>query len=115
MKYEKRRLPAITCPIAADQTAEIEVDFPFYIDEGWRLYTQLANCRKLNMLVAEVLPLLKAASLLTPNPTVEEIEKLLTDTPKMMIQYKETFMRQQKAIQERVHHDPRLGVRTFPR
>lgn len=117
MQYQRDRsvrVPTITFSIGGvtPAEAEVEIDFPTHRMEGWDLYTQIADCRRLYNLTERVLPLLKAATLLIPNEDVEALEALLKSQPKLANQRREQFMRQRQALQEHLH-DPK-GLRHKP-
>ena len=112
MAYQKNRnvrIPTITFSIAVDTPVEVEVDFPHHRMEGWILYSQIADCRRLYTLTEKLLPLLKATTLLVPNEDVAALEALLNSQPKLANQRREQFIRQRQALEERLH-DPK-GLR----
>ncbi len=113
--YPKVRIPTFICSLGHN-TAEVEVSFPVYLDEGWILYAQLLRSRKLYQLVDQVMPVLKGMALIDPDFDVTELEKLIQDIPIRARDYRENFFRQQRAIDEtRPTHDPRQGVRANPK
>ena len=107
------RIPTITFSIAVDTPVEVEVDFPHHRMEGWVLYSQIADCRRLYTLTERLLPLLKTTSLLVPNEDVAALEALLNSQPKLANQRREQFLRQRQALEER-QHDPK-GLRPKPK
>ena len=115
MAYQKNRnvrIPTITFSIAVDTPVEVEVDFPHHRMEGWVLYSQIADCRRLYTLTEKLLPLLKATTLLVPNEDVAALEALLNSQPKLANQRREQFLRQRQALEEHLH-DPK-GLRKNP-
>lgn len=116
MAYQRNRnvrIPTITFSIATDTPVEVEVDFPHHHTEGWLLYSQIADCRRLYNLTEKLLPLLKAVTLINPNEDVAALEALLNSQPKLANQRREQFMRQRQALEERLH-DPK-GLRVNPK
>lgn len=106
------RVPTIAFSIGLNEPVEVEVCFPPNRMEGWKLYSQLADARRLYNLTEKLLPLLKAVTLITPNEDVEALEALLNSQPQLMQQRYEQFMRQRQALEAHMH-DPK-GLRTKP-
>ena len=98
------RIPTITFSIAVDTPVEIEVDFPHHQMEGWVLYSQIADCRRLYTLTERLLPLLKATALLVPNEDVAALEALLKSQPALVKQRRDQFLRQQRILEEQQHN-----------
>lgn len=109
MAYQKNlnvRIPTITFSIGLGTPveAQVEVDFPRHRMEGWVLYSQIADCRRLYNLTERLLPLMKAATLLIPNEDVDALEALLKSQPKLTAQRRDQFLRQQRILEEQQHN-----------
>lgn len=94
------------------RSIEIDVPIPLNSTEGWKVFAILKAARRLHFLIAQCLPLLKAASLLEPNENVDALEEL------MGIIQRDTHASQQQFMQQRAHqqsmlHDPK-GIRPKP-
>lgn len=113
-RVRNARVPTITFSIGlgSPMVAQVEVEFPPHRMEGWVLYSQIADCRRLYNLTERLLPLMKAATLLIPNQDVETLEALLKSQPKLTAQRREQYLRQQRILEEQ-QHNPN-GVRKNP-
>lgn len=100
------RIPTITFSIGLGTPveAQVEVDFPRHRMEGWDLYSQIADCRRLYNLTERLLPLMKAATLLIPNEDVDALEALLKSQPTLSRQRRDQFLRQQRMLEEQQHN-----------
>ena len=76
------------------------------------VFAILKAARRLHFLTAQCLPLLKAASLLEPNESVEALEKLMDMIQQDVHNSQRTFM-QQRAYQQSIFHEPK-GIRLKP-
>lgn len=105
------RYPALFFSVDT-RPVEVELPIPMASDEGWQLYATLKASRRLAFLAEQVLPLLKAVSLLEYNGHVETLEKLLRDIPMEAKRAQEQFYHTRTSAQQ-VIHDPK-GLRPKP-
>ena len=105
------RYPALFFSVDT-RPVEVELPIPMSSDEGWQLYATLKHSRRLVFLVEQVLPLLKAVSLLEYNEHVDALEKLLRNIPVEAKQDQEMFYRRRTNAQNLIH-DPK-GLRPKP-
>lgn len=105
------RYPALFFSVDT-RPVEVELPIPMSSDEGWQLYATLKHSRRLAFLAEQVMPLLKAASLLEYNEHVESLEKLLNSIPTDAKREQELFYRRRTNAQQAIH-DPK-GIRPKP-
>ena len=105
------RYPALFFSVDT-RPVEVELPIPMSSDEGWQLYATLKHSRRLAFLAEQVLPLLKAASLLEYNEHVDALEKLLRNIPVEAKHDQEMFYRRRTNAQNLIH-DPK-GLRPKP-
>lgn len=105
------RYPAIFFSVDT-RPVEVEIPIPIGSDEGWQLYTTLKAARRLAFLAEQVMPLLKAASLLEYNEHVESLEKLLNSIPTDAKREQEQFYIRRTSLLHLIH-DPK-GIRARP-
>lgn len=105
------RYPALFFSVDT-RPVEVELPIPMSSDEGWYLYATLKQSRRLAFLAQQVLPLLKAASLLEYNEHVDALEQLLRNIPVEAKREQELFYRRRTNAQQ-VIHDPK-GLRPKP-
>jgi hypothetical protein len=105
MNKRSSRYPALFFSVEG-KPIEVELPFPLPSDEGWRLMATLKASRMLVNLVHQVMPLLKAASLLQPDENVADLERLLADIPQEAVRAKNQFY-SQRTNDQRILHDPR--------
>lgn len=105
------RYPALFFSV---DTRPVEVELPISMasDEGWQLYATLKAARRLAFLAEQVMPLLKAASLLEYNEHVDALDKVLKDIPIEAKLAQEQFYMRRTSAQQLIH-DPK-GLRPKP-
>ena len=105
------RYPALFFSVDT-RPVEVELPIPMTSDEGWQLYATLKAARHLAFLAEQVMPLLKAASLLEYNEHVDALDKILKDIPVEAKRAQEQFYLRRTSAQHLIH-DPK-GLRTKP-
>lgn len=105
------RYPALFFSVDT-RPVEVELPIPIQSYEGWQLYATLKAARRLAFLAEQVMPLLKAASLLEYNEHVDALDKALKDIPVEAKRSQEQFYLRRTSAQHLIH-DPK-GLRPKP-
>ena len=93
------RYPALFFSVDT-RPVEVELPIPMASDEGWQLYATLNAARRLAFLAEQVMPLLKAASLLEYNEHVNALDKVLKDIPVDAKRAQEQFYMRRTSAQQ---------------